>query len=141
MFLQKRKNVVRVLVLKVHGDGKIAEGGRVLFKMVSTRGRGRGRGRGRPPVNRRQIEEHSHVEIHENEEHVSNVGPDHEEHVSHAESIHEERLTLEPEVRATIVEEVGIVLQATLPADLATTLKESNKDNPRGNPHGGRRRN
>ncbi|KAI3776660.1 hypothetical protein L1987_46447 [Smallanthus sonchifolius] len=71
------------------------------------------------------------TEFHENEKHISHVESEHEEHVLHTKSGHEERLTLEPEVRATIAEEKGLVLHATLPAALIAALKESKKDNPR----------
>ncbi|KAI3742949.1 hypothetical protein L1987_60648 [Smallanthus sonchifolius] len=45
------------------------------LSMAGTQGRGRGRGRGRPPVNMRQIEEHSHqdTEIHKNDDHLSHA--------------------------------------------------------------------
>ncbi|KAI3776541.1 hypothetical protein L1987_46327 [Smallanthus sonchifolius] len=98
--------------------------------MVGPRGRGRGRGRCRPPINKRQIEEHSYqdTEIHENDDHVSHAETEHEDHVSRVESIHEERFHLKLEVRTTIAEAIGLVLQATLPKALSKALKESNDE-------------
>ncbi|KAI3814061.1 hypothetical protein L1987_18803 [Smallanthus sonchifolius] len=71
----------------------------------------------------------------------------HEEHMSPADS-EPERFTLEPTVRTTIAEEVGLVLQATIPDALTKALKESTNDlkellkegNSREIPHRGRRR-
>ncbi|KAI3821337.1 hypothetical protein L1987_08903 [Smallanthus sonchifolius] len=70
---------------------------------------------------------------------------EHEEHMSHNEP---EQFTQEPTVREAIAEEVGLVLQATLPNVLSKALQDSknelkellNEGNPGDNPNKVRRR-